>query len=348
MATETVETVDQVAHRIATELELPAQQRSQDGLLRWCRKRLDRWVGERGSEIRTLDELGRLVGDKLGLAIDEVRHDDDFHRIEREHGGGRDLAVAMVRAELDDQTDGLLLKRQRREEWERPFLAVVDGRGGKERRVYFSRWHETAHLLTANRQLQFGFQFRRTPVERKDPEEILMDKIAGELAFYAPLVEPVLADLTRDRGRLDFDAVENMRLLLAPRASLHASLIGSVNNTSLPAILVRAKYGYKVAEERIVRDAERRGRQAPSGLVQKLRAVDVTQNDAARDAGVRVHRNMEVPATSVVARALLASPVAGSENLGTWRTSEGPLAARRVYVDARCIDDSVFALITVL
>src|SRR5262249_12993533 len=80
-------------------------------------------------------------------------------------------------------------QRQNRADWEMPYLAVINCRGWHRSRRYFSKWHEVIHLLLDGRQLRFAF--RKRAAERKHPEEVLVDKIAGELAFHPDLFGPV-------------------------------------------------------------------------------------------------------------------------------------------------------------
>jgi hypothetical protein len=78
---------------------------------------------------------------------------------------------------------------------------VIDARGSKASRVYFTKWHELAHLLTLTDQLRLSF--RRTHVAKifNPPEEALMEVIAGHFAFYGPFVKPHLS------GTISFDTI---------------------------------------------------------------------------------------------------------------------------------------------
>lgn len=68
-------------------------------------------------------------------------------------------------------------------------LAVIDGRGSREARVFFGKRHEGSHLLCLS-PMQLSFVFRRTHAARNAAEEQLIDRISGELAFYSPLFSP--------------------------------------------------------------------------------------------------------------------------------------------------------------
>ena len=85
----------------------------------------------------------------------------------------------------------------------------------------------------------------------------------------------------------------------------------------------------------------------------KLRAQSVMANEAARDIGMRINRNMTVPDDSVIGRVFrdhergISNGMTGLENLGDWRHSDGStLGDFEVTIEARPIRDSVVALVT--
>ena len=94
--------------------------------------------------------------------------------------------------------------------WEPEFVSVIDSRGSKAFRAYFTKWHELAHLLTLTDQLRLSF--RRTHVARNfnSPEEALMEVIAGHFGFYGPIVKPHIS------GTISFDAIEALRQEAVP------------------------------------------------------------------------------------------------------------------------------------
>ena len=60
-------------------------------------------------------------------------------------------------------------------------MAVIDCRGGKLARRFFTRWHEIAHRLTTH-----ADRGDEEPAYRSehDPIERMMDEIAGHVGFY--------------------------------------------------------------------------------------------------------------------------------------------------------------------
>ena len=174
----------------------------------------------------------------------------------------------------------------------------------------------------------------------KDPEEALMDVIAGELGFFDEIVRPHVASIP------SFEAIDELRSSLCPEASVQASLMGLIRAWDKPCLLVEAEMALRK------RDARRVGQEAFDFLdtpAQTLRAVRVTQNEAAHNSGLFIPRNMRVPEQSVIARVLLhgLSKLDAREDLSWWSSSDGKtLPAFPVFVTARRAGSRAQALIT--
>ena len=239
--------------------------------------------------------------------------------------------LARLAAELDDSTDAVILQRQNRADWEMPYLAVINCRGWHRSRRYFSKWHEVIHLLLDGKQLRFAF--RKRAAKRKHPEEVLVDKIAGELAFHPDLFGPCSRLNWKSAGRLTFDVVERVLAEIAPDASRESALYACVRHCPEPVFFLKARLLYKNSERRQLDDLL-------SGLDDvnlpqpKLRVQSSSANDAAAQLGVRFHENMQVPETSLVSQAFNGSEdrVEGQEPLEIWQTSSGgPIGHGRLY-----------------
>ena len=148
-------------------------------------------------------------------------------------------------------TDGFLLRHPHALPGDRRFVAFIDARGTKERRAYFTGWHELVHLLVYPPQLTFpGFRRTVSGDVEKDPVEALVDMIAGELAFYKPLFQPVLQRAIALEGRLSFPAVDRARDEATPEASFYATAIACVRITDEPICLVCVDEDWKQSEKR--------------------------------------------------------------------------------------------------
>jgi len=290
-----------------------------------------------------LSELLQHAATSLDLEIVEIHEDRDLRSLLDRIPPTKEPALARVQMELDDKTDAIVLQRQNPEPWDRRYLAVINCRTWHAYRRYFSKWHELVHLLLEGRQLRLAF--RKTDVERKHPEEILVDKIAGELAFYPPIFVPTLLEEIDEARRLTFAAIERVRKRIAPEASWHATLLAAVRHSPQPIYAIRARLGLKKAEERQTTDLLSSVTEPP---VSKLRVRDASANAAAEALGIRVHLNMEVPTASIAAKAFEAAwgtVQSGREDLGLWRTSGGPIGQGPVTVEAVRRGDDLWCLL---
>ena len=119
-----------------------------DGILAYCRDKIRR-VTKR-EEISSIGELEALVCDRYNLSIVEVWSDEDLGVLIDEHARKhRDFAFVELRNDLDSETFATLIRRKQRSgETEDHYVAVIDCRGQKGARRFFTRWHEIAHVLT--------------------------------------------------------------------------------------------------------------------------------------------------------------------------------------------------------
>jgi len=93
----------------------------------------------------------------------EIRTDEDLVRIKAEYVKRREVAVALLEETLSSEVFAMTFALSAPREGERPFVSIIDCRGGKAPRAYFSKWHEIAHLLTLTPQSRL--QFCRTHAE---------------------------------------------------------------------------------------------------------------------------------------------------------------------------------------
>lgn len=307
--------------------------------------------------VTSLDMLLQVLADQLSVKIEYVRSGTDLERLAVEY----DFSEAEYRClciDLNDAgVDGLLIRNPNTRPGNREFLAVVDARGDHGSRAYFTGWHEVAHLIVTPPQRAFAGVFRSISTTRnKDPEESIVDAVAGDLAFYEPLMQPAINMLLDGFSRLTFDLVEDVRaqvasgVALAP--SLYATAIAVVRLTHLPTLLVQIKAGLKVDEEKQISSGQVElalGSAVPA-VAPKLRVTDVIWNQAARDAGLGIFQNMRVPERSVltsVFRSAVDATVTRAEDQDWWETSsEGALPALPLQVEASRRGSYVYGLIS--
>jgi hypothetical protein len=209
-----------------------------------CRRQVDAWVSQAGA-VRSIDQLEKLVSGRLQMVTEEISEDRDFDRLTETYARQkRDPIFAVLRDHFDDVENpiyGALIRRRKAtlQDGDR-FVAVVDCRGTKRRRGFFTRWHEIAHRLTTHSERRIEKhatpELLAIPVFRQedDPIERLMDDIAGELGFYHRLFLPALEHLTdRDRG-VTWRTIDSLRDLHFPAASFHATLTSAVLRSTRP------------------------------------------------------------------------------------------------------------------
>lgn len=287
----------------------------------------------------TLTEMLEWVANRLGTSFIMIHTDEDLQRVKQEYLERREPGFIQLEEELAPHVFGLTIKLQNREPWEQEFVSIIDCRGEKAMRSYFTKWHELAHLLTLTRHKRLVFKRTHTFVNGGDPEERLMDIIAGHFGFYPRIARKFMNE------EISFNAIWRLREQLCPEASLQASLINFVRCWNHPCILLRAESALKKDEEAQLCQGYFDFLDAPQPV---LRAVQVSSNDLARKRRFIIHENMRVPERSIISwvfsRAVLYGE--GEECLSWWEASNGACLPRcAVRVKARWSGQSVEALV---
>ncbi len=319
-----------------------------EAIMAHCRRQV-RWLFEHFGPITSIQDVERIVSREMCIETIEVRSDEDIAAVKEKYGRQeKDPAFGAVDRELTHDTFATLIRRKCQPgQTKDRYVAVVDCRGEKGARRYFSRWHEIAHVLTMFEQLQLPLH-RST--KNKDAVEQLMDLIAGDIGFFEPLFSPLLEAKVTEEGRLTFAVVEKVRQQFAPSASLEATLNACANRTGTPVVLVQATLAFRKSDEQAIRDGQKDLFSADSPKPD-LRVVQVTSNDAARQQKVYIPKKMRVPADSVISHVFHDGVEhergASDENLAWWSTSDGDsLSELPVYVDAMKVRDQVWAIIS--
>jgi len=222
------------------------------------------------------------------------------------------------------------LKRQRHNpKWEQPYVSVIDCRGYKKLKAYFTKWHELGHLLILTDQTRLVFKRTHALHDPKNPEESLVDVVAGSFAYYPAMVRPLAT------GEITFESVERIRQALCPDGSFQSALIGVSQSWPSPCVLLEARMACRKQDFDLGHAT--------------LRAVHVSVNEAAHRRGIEMYPNWRVPQRSVIFQVFENATGSGEklEDLEWWETSDGKrLDAKSVKVYAKLIGGSVFALIT--
>jgi hypothetical protein len=300
------------------------------------------WIAIHGRPLN-LSELLAQIATSFHLEIVEIHDDSDIDELHARIPPSREPVLARLAAELDDHTEALVMQRQYREDWEMPYLAAINCRGWHKYRKYFSKWHEVVHLLLDGKQLKFAF--RKTSAAKKHPQERLVDKIAGALAFHPDLFDPVFARQVQSAGGLSFDMIERVREEIAPDASRESTIYACLRACSEPMYFLKARMKYKRSEEQQLTDLLSGITSDENAPQRKLRLDTSTASPVAQRSGVRLHENMEVPTDSIVAQAFRDGGARGFEQLEIWQTSkQDPIGTGPIEVEAVRYADEVWAL----
>src|SRR5919106_2595186 len=157
-------------------------------VINFCERRVKK-VLETFPDCHTLTDLLDCVAAKLGTIFETVTTDQDLEQIQKKYVLKGEKIFAGLDKELSEDVFAITYRRNNREPWELEFVSVIDARGSKASRAYFSKWHELAHLLTLTDQLRLSFRRTHVAKNSNSPEEALMEVIAGHFGFYGRIVK---------------------------------------------------------------------------------------------------------------------------------------------------------------
>ena len=337
--------------RLAHELKADLRNGPVAGIVHVCHRKLRSWIRELGREPATIAELEQLVCQKLRLVFEEIFSDSDLEQVIRKYVAAGEHVFAMLKADLDAKTFATLIERHCATAASPDrYVAVIDCRGEKLYRRFFTRWHEIAHLLTLTRQLDLPFHRSTT---NKSPLERLMDVVAGEVGFHSEIIDPEMTEELKRVGYLSFAGVERIRIAVCSDASFTSTLNTCVKRWPKDVALIEAGMGYKKAEHDAMNSPQLSfiPKDVPEA---QLRVLSVQFSDVARATRFRIDRNMAVPAESIVYQAFFGisglhiklSSAPDSEDLEIWRHSNGESVGRgRMLVEVRQSGDRLLALV---
>ena len=317
-----------------------------EGILDHCRRRIDGWVAEAGG-VTGIDALESLVTQRLQTVFEEVRNDGDFDRLTEVYARGKkEFVFATMRSKFDDAANptygALVVRRNATSESPDRYVAVIDCRGFKLARRFFTRWHEIAHRLTTHADggaTEPGYRSEHDPVER------MMDEIAGNVGFYGPIFDPAFWQASEGKTLLTFGTVEAVIAGSFPTASFQATLFACARRLTTPVVYLEAALNHKKEVKRRLQTPSMFGDDPPPG---ELRAVKVIPNKAAQEEGFTIPTNMRVPAVSVIHRLFDSEPQASgecNEDLSRWESKGKSLEGRAVTVEGRKVADRVIAIV---
>ena len=324
--------------KLASDLGLRAADSPTRSILQFVKRRVRQIA--KNFACRSLKDLLTATAAEVGTIIEEVQSDHDLRQIREKYLSKGETGFANLEADLRGAEDyAITIRRINREEWEPPFVSVIDRRGGKGFRAYFSKWHELAHLLTLTPQMRLVFRRSHSGCAARDPEEMLMDVIASETGFMQDFMPGATS------AEISFEMIREIKEEYCQEASVQAATIGIVKALPTPCVLLEARQALskRESDRNSVMDLGFDGGPAKPAL----RAVHVTVNSAAREAGIQFHKNWRVPKESVISQVFEKGGYSeATEDLNWWTTSDGgSLGQCPVVVKARKSWDSVQALL---
>lgn len=288
----------------------------------------------------TLSDLLTVAAAKLDTFFIEIHDDSQLEDVKREFLDRGEVSFANLEDQLAPDVFAITFRLLRPRTGDRQFVSIIDCRGTKAWRCYFSKWHELAHLLTLTPQTRLKFCRTHSVANQKDPEEAAMDVIAGVVGFFSELA------IKHSQGLISFQRIRQLRDDLCPDASLQASLIGFSKAWPSPVLLIQVGMGVRQREKLTSYQGSFEFKNTPQPA---LRALNVTSNDAAREIGFDIYRNMRVPKNSVICPVFsgTAHHLEAFEDLAAWETSDGSaLPTRPIRVEAEQYGPDTYVLVT--
>jgi hypothetical protein len=283
---------------------------------------------------RTASKLSTLVdavADKLGMRFEVVGTDDDLRSLQERYADfGETGFVALALGLADPECYGGTISLQHPCRGIK-FVAVIDARGSKRHKTYFTKCHEVAHILLATRQQLLAFRGRHKA--KHHPQELLVDRVASFLGFYEPLLRPY--HITP----LSFDLVHSVIDELCPEASWESAVRGVVGTWPYPAVWLRAELLRKRAEES--------GRSQPGGTFlapkePKLRISNAPAVSLGWPPAVKFRKQVRIPTGSVISAVFESGvPAAATEDLASWDVSGVSFPSAPVRVMARQVASGI-------
>jgi hypothetical protein len=317
-------------HTLAIDLGLKVTTDPVAAIKDHCHRQIKRFLKD-FPHCATLNELLAVAAQKLGTVFHEIHCDADLAQLTKDYAARNEPVAALFAAELTNEVYGITFKLLKPGKFDLPYISLIDCRGSKKHKYYFTKWHELGHLLILTDQRRLSFKRTHALHELKSPEETMVDVIAGEFAYYAPMVLPYA------KGPLTFEAIDAARVALCPEGSYHSALIGLVRVWPTPCVLIEAKWAGKKTT-------------IPGDYFSSfaLRAVGALVNDVARMRGMQFHKNFRVPERSVIHKVFSEVLSGGSaiECLSWWESSDGTsLDEQQMSVSAKRVGDTVYALL---
>lgn len=330
---------------LAHELGLSGRGNPLEAVVGHCLDRIGCWLTSDGP-VSTIGELESVVAQRLHMVFEEVETDEALDSVIRKYVKFGEGVFTYLKHDLDGDTFGATYRRDK-VPLDAPdrLVVIIDCRGDKGPRRFFTRWHEIAHFLVEPEGKEVESPVRRAS---DSPLERLMDEIAAHAGFYEPIFGPIFDREMAGHPRLTFQVADTVRRRFCATASFQSTLFACLRRLTTPVVYVEASVAHKAEHEREIRQGGQWLFEETRPEAQ-LRAVQVVPNAAAQKAKLFIAPKMRIPGSSVIHRLFddkSGGEDLGQENLSTWEYSKGKrLADQAVWIEAKKIKDQVIALV---
>ena len=324
---------------IAHSLGLARSLSPSEAVLHYCEQRIGGFL-DLFPDCATPQDLLEITKGMLKAKFERIDSDEDLDSLVRTYCDRRELAFANLANELCPTTYGISIRLQRAAPYQPQFICVIDCRGEKRLRSYFTKWHELGHLLILTDEQQHTFHRSHTAYGEKEPEEVLVDILAGHFGFFPAFLTP---ELTQP---LSFATINRIRARLFKEASLIASATACVKSHQHPYLLVEAKVALSERQKTALHQGTFDFFHGPDP---KLRAVTVVSNDAARRSKFNIPKTFRVPERSAIFRVHSGESgwLSATEELDWWESSDSRRLPRTpIRVEARGGFNATLALLS--
>jgi hypothetical protein len=324
---------------IASALHLPVTDAPAVAILSYCERRAAKILTD-FPDCTNPAELLDIMAAMLGTSFEEIHSDDGLLELRDRYCRAGEFGFASLHKDLDIDAFGVTYRRIAATLGERAFVSVIDCRGNKSLRSYFTKWHELGHLLILTNQQTLSFRRTHSEGTRKDPEESLVDLIAGHMGFYPRFLLPEM------QIAVSFGEVDRIRAKLFPEASFQASANAYTKHHSEPCLLIEAKLALKVGEKA---DLSQETFDFIDPPTPKLRVHSIIASASAKKNGLYIPKNFRVPEASIVHGTFLdgRDHAIAQECLSLWDASGGKrLKPMPIRVEVRQHFNSVLVIIS--
>ena len=267
------------------------------------------------------------LSDHASVHFEVVHTDQELDQVADRYAQAGELGFLTRRHRFDGDLLAAILRRQIPAEGERTFVALVDARGNRKAREFFSQAHEVAHPIL---EPQLAFDFREE-TDVRDAWEDLVDRVGAEMVFSGEPWRTAVGKAFAHSAGVTVGALSELRDIMADKASLTAIALAAANQANRAVLVVWA--GHEGS------------RQNPTPILRVLQSTPSAV--ATGDAITHIHRKRRVPDSSPIAVSYRSrTDTFGFEDLADWRDSQGvSLPAHRVWTAARATREGVFAII---